>query len=388
MLIALNGQKILIDNPAGPEKYTINVFSALAKVDTTNDYVVYFSQEPTPEFWKELSNNNPKWKYKVLPTIISWMQISIVKEFVANTPDVFFTATHSLPVLLTLCPIKLMKTKFVVMLHGLEFTFAKKNANWFRRMGLGWTEWYCSLFSTKLIVPTQAIKDEVVKRRWTHKNKIYVVNEGVSNFFYKRSENEISAATYTYNLIDTTYLIFVSTIQPRKNLPKTIEAFAKVLAENQNLKNVKLAIVGKTGWAAEESLTAPKKYGVENNVMFLGRVPDKDLPALISGAKGYINFSLEEGFGLPLLEAMACEIPCAVSNILSLQEVGGDIPLYADPKNVMEMATSMHQLLTKNKDTTKVTAGKQRTQLFSWENTALRTLAVILASLDGKQQAL
>ena len=372
MLIALNGQRILMQNPAGPEKYTINMYSALSKVDTTNKYVVYFENEPSAEFWKSLCSNNPNWAYKVLPKKYSWTQYSLGKELFKNPPDVFFTPIHTLPV------IRPLKTKYVVMVHGLEYGFTKNNANWFQKLVLGKTEWYVCTFANKLIVPTQATKQKILKKGWTEDSKIEIVNEGVSPTFYKRPPEEIKTVLTRYNLQNNPYLIFVSTIQPRKNLPRTIEAFAKAVKSNSQLAFEKLVIVGKKGWEFEESLAAPKKFGIENNVIFLGRAPDEDLPALISGAQGYVNFSLEEGFGLPLLESFACETPTAISDIPAFVEVGEDTPIYANPENVDQISAAIVQLLNYAPNPQNVLKGKQHSQKFTWENTARKTLDVLL----------
>jgi len=149
-----------------------------------------------------------------------------------------------------------------------------------------------------------------------------------------------------------------------------VEAFSKVIEKYPNLK---LLIAGKGGWNFDRSLEAPRKYGVENKVIFLGRVPDEDLPILFSGATGHINVSFEEGFGLPLLEALACEIPSIVSDIPPYLEVGGNLPTYVDPNNIGSIKKGILELLKKEHNRKTL---RERAEKFSWEESARKTISV------------
>jgi glycosyltransferase involved in cell wall biosynthesis len=239
---------------------------------------------------------------------------------------------------------------------------------------LGKTERYVCKYSDALIVPSDATKNAIIKRDWTKPNKIFVVNEGVGSNFYRRGKDEIAAVREKYKLGNSRYLIFTGTIQPRKNLPETIHAFSLALKKLEN-KDLNLVICGKLGWDYEESLNASKKYGVGESVHYLGRVPDEDLPALISGATASVNFSLEEGFGLTLLESMACETPCLLSDIPPFREICGDYALYANPKNLEDMADAI--VTTCNFDGSEITGkAKERSLKYSWNETAKKTLSV------------
>ena len=157
-----------------------------------------------------------------------------------------------------------------------------------------------------------------------------------------------------------------------------IRAFSQFISENKDMKNTLLLIVGKKGWDYEESLEAPQKYGVEKNVKFLGRIPEEDLPILYSGAKGYINVSFEEGFGLPLLESMACGIPSVVSNIPAHKEVGDYLPIYVDPNNIENIKDGIFEIMTRSFDKKEFI---ERSKNFSWKNTAEKTLEVLEKTL-------
>jgi glycosyltransferase involved in cell wall biosynthesis len=372
MKIGLNGQKLLIESPAGPEKYTYHLFHALAKVDDKNKYIIYLDRKPEKEWFNELTAGNKNFSYIVVPKTLFWTQINLAAELFNNPPDVFFTAIHTIPM------VRLPKTKFVTMIHGLEYKYASDYGNQLYKFKTERPVRYTAKHSDKIIVPSQATKSALLRQKWEiDRDKIEIVYEGVGENFSKKSVREVNSIRKKYEMGASPYFLFVSTIQPRKNIPNTVAAFSKLLAENSKFKDTKLLLVGKFGWNFEESLESPKKYGVESSVSFLGRVSDEELPSLFSGAEGYVNMSLEEGFGLPLLEAMSCETPCLVSDIPSFDEIGSGFPIFADPNNVQSIKEGMEKVLSGNISKKHINEARKYAQSFTWENTSKRTLAVL-----------
>ena len=369
MKIGLNGQKILDKNPAGPEIFTINLFENLAKIDLKNEYFIYTTKKPEKDLENKIKQGNEKFHFKEIEYRKLWTQYGLAKELIKNPVDVFFTAIHSIPM------IRSSKTKFVVMIHGLEYQYTLGYKNPLNKFFIERPIRYAIKHSDKIITPSLATKKEILKRNWNvNEEKIEVVYEGVSEEFYPKSEEEIDKIRKKYEIGKNPYLLFVSTIQPRKNIPNMIRAFSQFISENKDMKNTLLLIVGKKGWDYEESLEAPQKYGVEKNVKFLGRIPEEDLPILYSGAKGYINVSFEEGFGLPLLESMACGIPSVVSNIPAHKEVGDYLPIYVDPNNIENIKDGIFEIMTRSFDKKEFI---ERSKNFSWKNTAEKTLEVL-----------
>ena len=373
MKIGLNGQKILDKNPAGPEIFTINLFENLAKIDLKNEYFIYTTKKPEKDLESKIKQGNEKFHFKEIEYRKLWTQYGLAKELIKNPVDVFFTAIHSIPM------IRSSKTKFVVMIHGLEYQYTLGYKNPLNRFFIERPIRYAIKHSDKIITPSLATKEEILKRNWNvDEKKIEVVYEGVSEEFYPKSEEEIDKIRKKYEIGKNPYLLFVSTIQPRKNIPNMIRAFSQFISENKDMKNTLLLIVGKKGWDYEESLEAPQKYGVEKNVKFLGRIPEEDLPILYSGAKGYINVSFEEGFGLPLLESMACGVPSVVSNIPAHKEVGDYLPVYVDPNNIENIKDGIFEIMTRYFDKKDFI---ERSKNFSWKNTAEKTLEVLEKTL-------
>jgi glycosyltransferase involved in cell wall biosynthesis len=174
------------------------------------------------------------------------------------------------------------------------------------------------------------------------------------------------------------YLLSVSTIQPRKNYARLIEAFAKIanyelgIPDSQfAIPNLQLVISGARGWMFDDVFQTVERLGLRERVIFPDFVSDDDLPALYAGATLFVYPSLYEGFGLPVAEAMACGAPVICSNASSLPEVAGDAALYFDPRDVNAMADAMqHALADESLRNDLCTRGFAQAKKFSWEKAA------------------
>jgi glycosyltransferase involved in cell wall biosynthesis len=176
-------------------------------------------------------------------------------------------------------------------------------------------------------------------------------------------------------------VLFVGTVQPRKNLPRLIEAFARAVAEHG--VEHELIIAGQKGWLAEESLRAPQKFGVEKRVQFVDYVPEDMLPSLYSAADALAYPSLYEGFGLPVLEAMACGVPVLTSKTSSLPEVAGDAAILVDPTKVEEIAQGLARILLDERLRADLREkGIARARSFTWANSARGLISVFHRCAD------
>jgi glycosyltransferase involved in cell wall biosynthesis len=171
-----------------------------------------------------------------------------------------------------------------------------------------------------------------------------------------------------------TYILHVGTMEPRKNLVRLVQAFAKL---RRSRLAIQLVLAGAQGWMYEDVLAEVERLGLEEDVIVLGRVDAESLPALYNGARCVAYPSLYEGFGLPVLEAMACGTPIVTSRTSSLPEVVGDAGVLVDPYDVGQIAEALEQLIV-DEDAARCYAqrGRQRASAFSWEATARKTLQV------------
>jgi alpha-1,3-rhamnosyl/mannosyltransferase len=176
------------------------------------------------------------------------------------------------------------------------------------------------------------------------------------------------------------YLLTLSTVEPRKNLPRLFEAFAELISAGDR-GELRLVVVGSRGWKTAPIYRRPRELGIADRVDFLGYVPDSDLPDLFAHCQAFVLPSIIEGFGLPLLEAMAFGAPVVCSDSGSLREVGGDVPIYFDPLSVEDMTTAIRSRLDSAEPREEISMmGRQRAAGFSWRDTAERTLAALVAA--------
>jgi glycosyltransferase involved in cell wall biosynthesis len=192
---------------------------------------------------------------------------------------------------------------------------------------------------------------------------------GIDFSFYKRATADIIESIKKKYNINGDYILYLGTLEPRKNLERLIEAYAAV-KESEKAAPL-LVIAGGKGWLYESIFETVKRFGIENSVIFTGYVPDADKPALLSGAKVFCFPSLYEGFGMPPLEAMACGTPVLTSNVASLPEVCGDAAYYVNPLLVSEIEQGIKQLcFNEELRNNLIQKGEERVKLFSWDKIA------------------
>ena len=174
------------------------------------------------------------------------------------------------------------------------------------------------------------------------------------------------------------YFLYVGTLQPRKNLVTLVRAFAALVRSNAIGSQVRLVLAGKQGWLPDELADALNEADMGERIVLPGYVPDEDLAALLSGAIAFVLPSWYEGFGLLVLEAMACLAPVICSNISSLPEVAGDAGLLFDPHDMWALARAMERVY-KDADLrrTLVQRGQVRARAFTWPRCAQQVLSAL-----------
>lgn len=196
-------------------------------------------------------------------------------------------------------------------------------------------------------------------------NKVSVAYIACEEVFYRPvAEDEVDRVRRKYSL-RSKFVLTVGTIEPRKNLPALIKAFAEVAAA---VKDVELTVVGRKGWKWRDTFDAADRSGVRERIRFLEYVPPGDLPALYAGAEMFVYPSLYEGFGIPPLEAMACGVPVITSNTSSLPEVVGDAAIQVTPTDTPALRDHMVRLLQdQNLRAQSSRAGREQAAKFSWQ---------------------
>lgn len=231
---------------------------------------------------------------------------------------------------------------------------------------------YCQR-ATAIIAVSQSTRDDLMHYYHIPASKITAIPEAAAPAFCPQPSSIIQEVRQRYGLPER-YLLTVGTIEPRKNLARLLEACIPLFAANLVDS---LVIVGKEGWLYEDLFRQMAAFVYRERVHRLGYVAEADLPAIYGGALLTVQPSLYEGFGLPMLEAMACGSPVCASHVSSLPEVGGDAARYFDPLSIKDMSECLRQVLLDETLQSEMHASSlQRAAQFSWHRTALETLAV------------
>ncbi|MBX6342101.1 MAG: glycosyltransferase family 4 protein, partial [Thermomicrobiaceae bacterium] len=241
------------------------------------------------------------------------------------------------------------------------------------RRYLDWSTRWSARAAARVIAISETTRRDLIRHYGVDPEKIVVVPHGVDERFRPRPEAEVAAALDRLGL-RAPYILFVGTLQPRKNLARLVEAFGRVAA---GCPDIRLVLAGKRGWLAERIDAAIAASPARERIDVLGHVPDDDLPALYAGAAAVALVSLYEGFGLPALEAMACGAPVVISDRGALPEVGGDAAVVVDPLSPAAIAAGLERALDPDERPRLVERGLRHARRFRWDVAGKRTIEVI-----------
>ncbi len=294
-----------------------------------------------------------------------WTHVRLSWEMVTRPPDVLFVPSHVLPLA--------HPRRSVVTVHDLGYHYYPEAHTLFQNLYLRWSTRFSARNAARVLADSQATRRDLVHYYHIPEEKINVVYPGRDETLAPVTDPGHLAAVRACHGIAGPYLLYVGTLHPRKNLVRLVRAFSQV--ERTGLQ---LVLAGKKGWLYDEIFAQVRRLGLEDRVTFTGYVPDADLPALLSGALAFVYPSLHEGFGFPVLEAMACGAPVVCADTSSLPEVAGDAALRVDPLDVEALAEALGRVATDEKlRTDLIRRGFEQVQRFSWQRCARETLAVL-----------
>jgi len=230
--------------------------------------------------------------------------------------------------------------------------------------------------ASNIVTISEFSKSEICGYYGVPAERISVVNPAIDhNIFFPRDKTNSEKVKNKYG-IKTNYILSVCTIEPRKNLTGTLDAYKKLPDEIKN--KYSLVLVGGKGWLDEELNEKIEALSSKYSVIKTGYVPDEELPSLYSGASVFVFPSFYEGFGMPPLEAMACGVPVITSNNSSLPEVVGDAGIMIEAKDTVKLAKQIEKVLTDNKFAEGLRVkGLLRAKKFSWHKSARNLLEVM-----------
>ena len=355
---------------AGLSRYAWCLIDALIASKPAHEFTIYVNQQfEVPPQWRNVPGFNfvhTKSKIGRMPHLWGTAAASLL----SRKCDVWFSLAHTLPMR--------SRAKRILVVHDL---FALTNPELYvaRRAKITANSLRNAIRSAdRLIAVSNATKQELHDRLGVPLEKVSVTYLGPGNEVTRLDPNQIKCEDLKRIGVPwSRFLFMLSTIEPRKNVPRLIEAFAKVAHENRH-KDLGLAIGGGKGWESSEVFQLPQKLGIADRVKFLGYVDDADLSILFAKCEAFVLPSLTEGFGITVLEAMLGGAPVVCSRTGSLPEVGGDAAIYFDPTNVDDIAAKIIQRLdTSGNRNAVVEKGLLQAKKFDWKNTAEQTLTAI-----------
>jgi glycosyltransferase involved in cell wall biosynthesis len=342
--------------PAGRGRYVRELLRHLAGIDADHHFALYARtpwRDPAidddPRFrWRIVSAGEPQW------STLAALHASRECDVVLATNSYLLAALARVPAVAT-----------VFDLTPFRRDIALPRGAGFERVTLP----LAVRRAAALLPISRATRDDLVERFPRAAAKSTVVDLAADPVFAAGG----SSVAQRYGL-DKPYVLALGTLEPRKNLPRLIEAFAGLSAELR--ERHELVLAGGSGWATGDIDASIVRH--RDIVRPLGHVPEDDLPGLYRAAALFAYPSLFEGFGLPVLEAMSAGTAVVTSNVSSLPEVGGDAVRYADPYDVASIRDALDVLLREPSERARLAAaGRERAKLFRWERTACETLGLV-----------
>ena len=358
--------------PAGIGRYTRSLVGALAAQFPSDRFTLLAPRDAaralaastTPLRLLEQSNVTLRtlpFSERTLTRLWQRLRLPLFADLLAGGADVFYAPDFALP--------PLRRAPGVITVHDLSYRFFPKSYPASLRGYLERVVPRSAARARLVLADSASTQRDLAATYGVDGTKISVLYSGVDPVFQPVAAGAARAAVMRRCGIAYPYFLSVGTIQPRKNIDRIVAAMRAVVAAGLPHR---LVHVGRPGWLYERILDAPRQYDVAERVRFLTDVEaDEDLAALYSGATAFVFPSLYEGFGLPVLEAMACGTPVITGNTSSLPEVAGDAAILVDPTDVTAIGQALVTLASDERRRGQLAgAGRERAAHFSWERAA------------------
>lgn len=363
MRIAIDASTI--STQGGPRTYVLGLIDALLRIDRVNEYVIFYN-DPVH------LGRFPRTKEVVLPGTSPLARLWREHVLLPNAcrrerVDILHCPKSAIP-FRSPCPV-------VVTLHDLipvrHPELEKRAAQLYWRLHIR----RAAQKSDFVITISEWAKAEIMDEYGVPEERLAVIMQSYDPvMLLPRNPQQGKDVRAKYGLVDG-YILYVGTVQPRKNLISLIEAYHQLRHDRTDVP--KLVIAGRKGWLNETLFSRISELDLTDHVVFTGFVADEELPFVYDGAAVFIYVSLLEGFGRPPLEAMACGVPVITSNTSAIPEVVGEAGITVTPTDVSGIATALQQVLANPALALRLREeGRKRAALFSWETAAQETLAV------------
>lgn len=349
----------------GSRTYTYNLTRSLIELDSENDYFLYFTE--IPKFHADFFAKPNVHIRRIVPkNRLVRLPISFPVKLAFDKIDLFHCQYMAPPV---------MTTPYVVTLHDILHESHPEHFPTLLRFFMSMCYPFCARRATHVFTVSEYSKSEIIERYRIPEEKISVTYDGVSEEFHKIDDREMIRRGCLKYGISSDYLLFVGRLEPRKNIAGLIRAYH--MLRQSNAIRQKLVIAGMKDFMYEPLFATVKRLGLEEDVIFTGRVEQEDLPLVYNGADLFVYPSFAEGFGLPPLEAMACGVPVIASNTTSLPEVVGNAGILVNPYDLKALSEAMRGVLTNPQLSSQLERrGQDRVKKFTWQKTSQVVMSV------------
>lgn len=360
---------------AGIGRYCRELIQALLKLDATNEYALFVAGRLTPTqqgVLREQVGYHENVQVRTVPLSDRWLNrlwhrlnLPIPIEWATGPLDLFHSPDFSLP--------PLRQAKSLLQIHDLSFLRVPQYADPKLQRYLETTVPRSVARADLILADSQHTKEDIISLLQVPSERIMVIWGGVEHRFRPITDgSRLHEVQRKYGLPDH-FLLGLGTLEPRKNFEGLINAYGILHSTYRHPHH--LVIGGGKGWLFDSIFERVKALGLEEQVHFLGFVADDDLPALYSLAEVFAFPSFYEGFGLPILESMACGTPVISSNASSLPEVVGKAGLLINPGDTEGLAAEIHKLLSQAALCQElIERGREQAKRFTWERAARQLL--------------
>jgi len=369
MLIGIDASRATAARRTGTETYSLHLIRELLDLGQDHHVRLYFNRPPSPGLFPD------KAEQRVIPFPRLWTHLRLSWEMLTRPPDLLFVPAHVLPLI--------HPRRSVVTVHDLGYHYYPETHTLSQNLYLRWSTRYNARAAARVLADSEATRRDLIHYYGTPPDRIVVVYPGRDEALAPVTDPTLLAAVRARYGIPGPYLLYVGTLHPRKNLGVLLHAFAaNLFSPSAGLRSLfsplSLVLAGQKGWRSAEIFDQVRRLGLEDRVLLPGYVPDADLPALLSGALAFVFPSLYEGFGFPVLEAMACGTPVICSDASSLPEVAGDAALRVNPRQGAELAGALARLVAdEGLRRELVERGFRQVQRFSWRRCAEQVLTIL-----------
>lgn len=354
--IAIDASRSTVYRVTGTEYYSRRLLQALVEMNarrtTPHHLTLYFRDKPAEDLFK----HNEYTHEKVIPFARAWTHLRFAAALWKDRPDVTFVPAHTLPFI--------FPGRAVVTVHDLGYKHFPQTHTRSQRLYLDLTTRHSARRAASILADSQMTANDLAEYYHIPMDKIRVVYPGVD----KAKRGNITFIKKKYNLPEH-YFLFIGTLQPRKNIPRIVEAFKAWQKANPD-SSIGLVLAGGKGWLYDESWVE----GVEN-ICLPGYIDKDDKGALYAGAIALVFPSLYEGFGFPVIEAMQVGTPVIASNTSSLPELAGEAGMLVDPLDVESITVAMDLISSQPRLREKLRLeGLLRATQFTWNAAADKVL--------------